>query len=275
MHPTTQSNDTPLSSSRATERRRFWFWHAIVPLALFVALTLMFHWLPIDVTFARDWAYDTVHGRWLGRGHWWAEGLIHTDGRIAILLVIAGLLVTLVLSLKVARLRTWRSTTAYLLAAILLGWGLVGGLKEVTNVPCPWSLQGFGGERPHVGLFDARPPDFGPAKCFPGAHSGSGFALFAFYFAFRDRRPRRALLALAIAAATGAVFAFGQEARGAHFLSHDLTSMFLVWFVSLGTYHVWRQRFVLARARTARLEFRPASAPRGSAPLPLQPGPLE
>jgi membrane-associated PAP2 superfamily phosphatase len=180
MHPTTQSNDTPLSSSRATGADDSGSGTRSIAARAFVALTLMFQWLPIDVTVARDWAYDTTHGRWLGHGHWWAEGLIHTDGRIAILLVIAGLLVTLVLSLKVARLRTWRSTTAYLLAAILLGWGLVGGLKEVTNVPCPWSLQGFGGERPHVGLFDARPPDFGPAKCFPGAHSGSGFALFAF-----------------------------------------------------------------------------------------------
>jgi len=268
----TPLNDPSAGAARAPERGRFWFWHAIVPLALFVVLTLMFQWMPIDETFARDWAYDASHGRWLARGTWWAEDLIHTDGRLAILLVIVSLLVALALSTKFARLRAARSTIVYLVATILLAWGLVGALKEVTNVPCPWSVQGFGGERPHVGLFDARPHGFGHAACFPGAHSGSGFALFAFYFAFRDRRPRRALLALAIAAGVGTVFAFGQEARGAHFLSHDVTSLFLVWFVSLGTYHVWRKRFVLPRARTARLEFKPVAAPRGSAPLPLLPG---
>jgi membrane-associated PAP2 superfamily phosphatase len=32
----------------------------------------------------------------------------------------------------------------------------------------------------------------------------------------------------------GIIFAIGQEARGAHFLSHDLTSALVVWVVLLG-----------------------------------------
>jgi hypothetical protein len=41
--------------------------------------------------------------------------------------------------------------------------------------------------------------------------------------------PRRARLALAGGAGVGLLFAFGQEARGAHFISHDLASAFIVW----------------------------------------------
>ena len=41
---------------------------------------------------------------------------------------------------------------------------------------------------------------------------------------------------LAAAIAVGIAFSIGQEARGAHFLSHDLTSAAIVWFVQLGLY---------------------------------------
>ena len=235
-----ESRDDASREQGHENRRRFWMSHAVVPFIAFAILTILFEWLPIDVAFARDWAYDGATG-WIGHGRWWAEKLLHTDGRIAVIAIIATLLVAFLLSFVVARLRPARSTLLYLVATMVLAWGFVGGLKQVTNVPCPWSVEGFGGHHPHVGLFDARPAGYERAACFPGAHSGSGFALVAFYFAFRDRRPKRARAALMTAAVVGVTLAFAQEARGAHFLSHDVTSAFLVWFIALGTYVVWRR----------------------------------
>jgi membrane-associated PAP2 superfamily phosphatase len=52
----------------------------------------------------------------------------------------------------------------------------------------------------------------------------------------RDRSRRLAGWALTIALAVGVAFSIGQEARGAHFLSHDLTAAALVWFVQLLLY---------------------------------------
>jgi membrane-associated PAP2 superfamily phosphatase len=109
-------------------------------------------------------------------------------------------------------------------------------LKSVTNVDCPWDLERYGGSRPYVSLFGDRPDELPRARCFPGAHSSSGFALMCFYFLFRDSRRRAAQVALAGGLLAGAVFAFGQQARGAHFLSHDLTSAVLVWYVLLALY---------------------------------------
>jgi len=208
---------------------------------------LVFASTSIDENVAHAWAYDDALQRWVGRGRWWTDVLLHRDGRDAILLVVLALLVTITVGLVSERARAGRRIAAYVLLTIALGWGLVGGMKHVTNVACPWDLRDFGGQRPHVALFAARPLGFRPAACFPGAHSGSGFSLFAFYFAFRDRRPRVAKVALWVALAVGAVFAFGQEARGAHFLSHDVCSAFLVWFVALATYTVWRSRTSLGR----------------------------
>ena len=141
--------------SRVTQRMelssRFWLVHAVLPALAFAVLLVAFQELPIDTYVARHWAYDATVNRWLGHGHWWADDLLHTDGRDAILLVIAGLLVTIGGGLFSPRWSAARGTAIYLLATIALAWGLVGLLKHVTNVPCPWSLLGFGGERPHVG----------------------------------------------------------------------------------------------------------------------------
>jgi membrane-associated PAP2 superfamily phosphatase len=119
---------------------------------------------------------------------------------------------------------------------MLLATLIVGGLKAVTNVDCPWDLAGFGGHNDYFALFADRPDALKRAQCFPGAHASSGFALFCFYFVFRDRSRRLARWMLAAAITVGIAFSIGQEARGAHFLSHDLTSAAIVWFVQLGLY---------------------------------------
>jgi membrane-associated PAP2 superfamily phosphatase len=55
----------------------------------------------------------------------------------------------------------------------------------------------------------------------------------AFYFAARECHRGAAWCALVLAILVGPVFRFDQEARGAHFLSHDLWSAPIVWFVEL------------------------------------------
>jgi membrane-associated PAP2 superfamily phosphatase len=67
------------------------------------------------------------------------------------------------------------------------------------------------------------------------------------YFALRDARPRLARAALGVALLVGTAFSIGQEARGAHFLSHDLTSAALSWGI-LATLHA---RVFAVKMRTA------------------------
>ena len=119
---------------------------------------------------------------------------------------------------------------------MVLSIAIVGGLKSITNVDCPWDLIGFGGQNPYVPLFADRPDTLARARCFPGAHASSGFALMCFYFMWRDRSPRLARWALALGIGVGVVFSIGQEARGAHFVSHDLVSAAIVWCVQLALY---------------------------------------
>ncbi|MCU0760167.1 MAG: phosphatase PAP2 family protein [Steroidobacteraceae bacterium] len=146
-----------------------------------------------------------------------------------------------------ARRHHWRRPAGFVLACLLAATATVGALKQVTNVDCPWDLEGFGGTRPFVHVFADRPDALPHAACFPGAHSSSGFALLAFYFLLRQRRPAAARAAFVGALAVGATFSFAQQAPGAHFLSHDLWSAFIAWFTCLGLYaYAWHGRVMSA-----------------------------
>jgi len=222
----------------AEDNPTFWRRHAWWPLLGFV---LAFGTLEIgsfDRAIADYWYFNVHTAHWLGTGSgdWWARGLLHTGGRWLVRSAAGAALVVWGLSFAWDRLRPWRRQAGFVVVAMLLSIGLVGALKAVTNVDCPWNLAGFGGDKPYVALFADRPDALPRAKCFPGAHSSSGFALLAFYFVFRDRSRRTARWLLAGAVAVGVAFSIGQEARGAHFLSHDFTSAGLVWFVQLGLY---------------------------------------
>ncbi|HYJ41882.1 MAG TPA: phosphatase PAP2 family protein [Steroidobacteraceae bacterium] len=222
----------------------FWRRHLWWPLLAFTIAFGVLEIFSLDRILAREWYFNVHSSQWLGTGagEWWARGVLHTGGRWVVRGVAAGALGLWALSFGIARLRPWRGSAGFVLLAMLLATLLVGGLKTVTNVDCPWDLIGYGGDNPYVALFADRPDALPHAQCFPGAHSSSGFALMCFYFVFLDRSRRTAAWALAAAMAVGVAFSIGQEARGAHFLSHDLASAAIVWFVQLGLYAWYRQR---------------------------------
>jgi membrane-associated PAP2 superfamily phosphatase len=212
----------------------FWRTHLLWPLSALVAVFLAIELLGLDRPITHAVYYDDSAHRWLGG--WWATTLVHNGGRWLARAIAACALAAWVASFLFAFARPWRRTSGYVFLAIALSVGLVGALKTVTNVDCPWDLTEFGGHNPYVPLFADR-PDFLPhAECFPGAHASSGFAMFCFYFALRDRSSRKARWAFVVACLLGLTFSVGQEARGAHFVSHDLASAAIVWTVQLLLY---------------------------------------
>jgi membrane-associated PAP2 superfamily phosphatase len=233
----------------------FWRRHLWWPLAVFGLLSLAVAAGRLDHRLA-GLLFDTRTGTWLGAGagDWWAHRLLHDQGRWLVRGITAGALALWISSFVTPALRPWRASAGFVALAILLAVGIVGGLKALTNVDCPWDIAGFGGHNPLVPLLADRPDYLPRARCFPGAHSSSGFALFCFYFLWKDDAPRRARWALAAALLTGFAFAAGQEARGAHFLSHDLASAAIVWLVQLLLYS--RTRMPAAK-RAARADVPP------------------
>jgi membrane-associated PAP2 superfamily phosphatase len=236
----------------------FWRSHALGPLLLFLLIFAAVEGLGLDRSIAGALFFDRQTGHWLGSGagDWWAHQALHDGGRWLVRGIAAAAIFTWLGSFAVPAIRHWRQPAGFMALAMVLSVAIVGGLKAITNVDCPWDLAGFGGHQPYVALFADRPDYLSRARCFPGAHSSSGFALVAGYFAFRDRAPLWARAWLIAGLVLGCVFAIGQEARGAHFLSHDLTGAGAVWAVQLALYAAW----VWQASRAVRRERRTAGA---------------
>ena len=227
-------------------------------LLLPAVLFCLVEWLDLDRAVAHRFFFRAATAHWLGSGSgaWWARDLIHQGGRDLVRAVAVGALVTWALSYASWKLAPWRREALFVFLGIVLVTGAVGILKVLTDVDCPWDLAEFGGNRPYVTLLGDRPDYLPRAACFPGAHSSSGFALLSVYFALRARLPRLARWLGAAALLLGVTFALGQEARGAHFLSHDLVSAMLAWWLLLAL----SQRMLEIRAAPVLVGAAPGSA---------------
>jgi membrane-associated PAP2 superfamily phosphatase len=215
---------------------QLWWRHARWPLSAFVAVALLFAKTRIDLTIANALFFDASSNHWRGAGNWWIDDVVHTGGRWLVRAVVLLAAVQWAASFLGGSLRGLRRPAGYLAVAVLSTVAVVGLLKTLTNVDCPWDLQTFGGRFPYVQLFDARPAELREAQCFPAAHASSGYALMALYFLAYERSRRLAIIGLAAGLSLGLAFGIAQQARGAHFVSHDLWSAFLAWIISLTLY---------------------------------------
>jgi membrane-associated PAP2 superfamily phosphatase len=215
---------------------RFWWSQLQIPLAIFVVTATLLALTPLDEHIARAVFYDSASAQWIGSRSWVINELLHTGGRWAIRAIVAIALAFLAATFVRRDWRAYRRPAAFFAISTILSMGLVGVLKNLTNVDCPWDLIPFGGRFPYVELFADRPDALRAGRCFPAAHASSGYALLALYFVFRERHAPLAKLGLALGLLTGLTFGLVQQARGAHFVSHDLWSAFLVWTVTVSVY---------------------------------------
>lgn len=217
-------------------RTRFWMQHAWPVLLLFIGSTAIFATTRLDLTIANALFFDSLRGRWIGADEWAVNQLIHTGGRWAVRFVVLLAIAVWLASFRVPSLRDWRRPAAYLSTAIFLTVGVVGFLKTITNVACPWDLSIFGGRFAYVDLFSARSADWPRARCFPAAHASSGYAFMALYFLMHERSRTLGRIGLSIGLLLGVIFGVAQQSRGAHFVSHDLWSAFFGWMIPLTLY---------------------------------------
>ena len=128
----------------------------------------------------------------------------------------------------------WIYRSLYILIAMLACVLVVWWLKASTGVYCPWSVSYFSGD--HV----LREPTwswfFQDGRCWPSGHSGTGFCLFALFFALRDKYPQLARKTLVVVLILGAICSLTRIVQGAHFLSHTLATALIDWIICAGLY---------------------------------------
>lgn len=221
---------------RADSALSLWWRDVRWPLGVFAVTALAISLFNLDIALARWAFFDAATLHWRGAGTWWANDLIHDAGRWLVRLIAAGAFGLWIATFLRRQLLPYRKPAGFLALGIVLTVGVVGLLKVVTDVDCPWDLTLFGGHFPYVRLFADRPDGLRHAQCFPAAHASSGYSLMALYFVARERGVRLARHGLSVGVLMGLIFGLAQQARGAHFLSHDLSGAVLAWLIPSSLY---------------------------------------
>jgi membrane-associated PAP2 superfamily phosphatase len=200
--------------------------------------------------------FDIVLTRWYGTAsgfpwmdHWFVSGVLHKAIRVPAWLLFGLLAVGIwkpVGPMRVVPRREriwWLATTVGCVLLIPL-------LKRESATSCPWELAEFGGRVaqyvPHWHLF-AR--DDGPGQCFPSGHASTALAFFPGWFALRGKARGAARVWLAVVLVSGAVFAWVQVMRGAHYLSHSLWTAWICWAVTAASFHACHAWWRAAQSR--------------------------
>lgn len=176
-----------------------------------------------------------TQGAWLisQTEHARLKGLWYTGPKVLLAVVGGSCLMAALLALKLPGLKL--SLGRWLPFLWLLGLSIacipliLASAKAVSGVRSPNELIPFGGNHAHIGML-ARLLDYGTVdggRSFPAGHAAGGFSLMALYYWPLGRRMRLGGLALGLAAGWG--MGLYQMARGEHFLTHTLTTMFAAW----------------------------------------------
>ncbi|MCL2917333.1 phosphatase PAP2 family protein [Shewanella litorisediminis] len=225
--------------------RHWWRRHLHIPLTLglaFLVLATQWDW-DLYVSSALFHLEGGVNA-WPLRYWWLTDKVLHTGGRDLVVLASVLLLALTLTGMVNPRLKPYLRGFFYLLCSVAISVLLVRWGKSLTQVNCPWDLALFGGQYPHVSFpASMAGPGYG-GQCFPGGHSSGAFAWVALYYFAVVYFPRWRWRMLASVLAVGALFSLTQELRGAHFLTHDITSLLLSWLVATLLYPLfWRRGF--------------------------------
>ncbi len=220
--------------------RLFIFSHILLPLILFSVSFFAIEYYHFDLYLA-DHIFAYGGDRWIYKDHWLLESLLHKGGRnLVASLLILNLILTLC-SFFSSRLFQYRKGLLYLFFTTLTCILTISFLKGVTHISCPWDMQRYGGKELYSPTFHAI-FNSGRARCFPAGHASGAYAWFTLYFFCREYFPNWRWASLIFVISLGIVFGVTQQLRGAHFISHDLFTLSLCWFISLAMYCLFLRR---------------------------------
>lgn len=187
----------------------------------------------LDFTIA-DYIYQNTH--WSYKYDFWTDGVMHRGARIAAILIYVFLLIKF---FKYKLNQTDNDQSFHLkilLVSVISSVFAVVILKHTFNADCPWDLLKYGGDRPFYPIMNYNNEVMDSKHCFPAAHASVGYSWVALYFYFKVTNNKFKYWALAAALMTGMVFGFVQQIRGAHFLSHDISSLLVCLIISSTIY---------------------------------------
>ncbi len=214
--------------SRLRADRQFW-----LTLLLLVGAGLLLEYTAIDL-WVQDLFYNPTSKRWLVDQQAPLGRIFFYGGPKALVWVIG--LSVLTLASGPARWREkWQLNHRglWLAVVVLVTVPLLAGIgKKYTNTFCPSEIRRYGGDVAYVKLCEPFPAADRPERqggCFPAGHASGGFALMGLLFVRSTRRWR--LNTITFGLILGWWMGGYQMLKGAHYLSHTVTTMLVAWLV--------------------------------------------
>ena len=237
--------------------RTFWLLHLVLPLVLGLLLAFVYPHTDLDTSLIQPF-YDAHALVFPLKQDGFLENVMHQGLKDLVIVVTLMALGLWMYGLKIgASMKrhqtkshwsyTYQQQFLWLFVAMAISTAAISILKHLSIHDCPWNLLDYGGTQPLIPLFRSLPAGIKPGHCFPGGHASAGFALMALYFAFRDTLPKYANIGLVVGLFLGFAMGWGQMMRGAHFMSHNLWTAWLVWMILLTLYLIWQPKALISK----------------------------
>ena len=216
--------------SPAASSRPLW-----LTFGLLAGVVALFEFTPLDLAL-QDRFYNFEARRWLVDASAPVGRMVFYDGPKALIWVIGLTVLTLAAGparwrerFRLDRRGLWLGVLVIATVPALAGLG-----KKYTNVFCPSEVRRYGGDVAYAKLCAPFPEADRPTRrggCFPAGHASGGFALLGLLAVRASRRWRQSVIALGLG--LGWWMGGYQMLKGAHYLSHTLTTMIVAWLVVL------------------------------------------
>ncbi len=205
-------------------------------LALIVSLATVYsHGAGIDTILAAQFFSPT--GQWIYRDSFLLEKILHKGGVIFSMAILVAFLGRFIYLFKIDGDKKQRDYAGFIFLSSVLTILAVFFLKRWSTLPCPWNSVAFGGAIKPPELLQAFVLNLPNGHCFPAGHSSGGFCFLSIYFGYTFIYGKRKFKTLIPGVLIGITFGVTQQMRGAHYLSHDLTTILLsitiAWVTSL------------------------------------------
>lgn len=206
------------------------FWSSVLVL---LSLGLLLIWLGrftnADLYLA-DLMFDFATKEFPRRSQWFFDDFMHHTLK-ALMLAVALVPVTVLLvdafhGRQMLDSRT-RGKLAVVVASAILVPLAIGTTKAVSIHHCPWSLSRYGGFAPYLRIFDGLPTGVQAGHCFPAGHASSALWLASIALFWLPEHPAKACVGCIVGLFPGFALGLAQQARGAHFMTHTLWSVWI------------------------------------------------
>ena len=185
----------------------------------------------IDFIFA-DYFYNYHDKLFYLKNNWWLEKFIHIYIKYTIITFVIFFYIFIIYK---NQKKSKKSILISLFVTILIPL-IISLLKKLSAHACPWDLTLYGGTQELISWWQYAPHTFG--RCFPAGHAAAGLCIMGIsiiFYCINDIKKARFFYVFGIIA--GLLLGLAQQARGAHFLSHTLASIYIACVITnIGIY---------------------------------------